>query len=91
MKNSPLGEKTEEEPFVLEWFDRKKVLKAFGEFGFLRDYEMRFAVVLRNSDFPFQRIVLPSQKTIHIELLKLYTQDLGIPLPRLIDSLGMAS
>jgi len=71
----------------MEWFDREKVALAFGKMGFNRDYEARFALVLRNSNFPFQRVVLPSQKTLHIELLRLYTQDLGISLPNFIDLL----
>ena len=71
----------------MEWFDREQVVRAFGKLGFMRDYEAKYVIVLRNSSFPFQRIVLPSQKTLHVELLTLYTQDLGIPLSRLIDLL----
>ena len=89
MKNSRLREKIEEEPVVLEWFEREKVVRAFRKMGFNRDYEGRIVGVLRNSNFPFQRIVLPYQKTLHIELLKLYTEDLGIPFPRLINLLKL--
>lgn len=87
MKNFRLNEKSENEPVELEWFDREKVALAFGKMGFVRDYEARFALVLRNSNFPFQRIVLPSQKILHVELLKLYTLDLKISLANLINLL----
>jgi hypothetical protein len=82
MKNSH-SDDIREEP-VVEWFDREKVIRAFGKLGLIRDYEAGIALVLRNSRFPFQRLILPSHKTLHIELLKLYTQDLRIPLAQLI-------
>lgn len=84
MKNSLLNDKVEKEPVVMEWFDREKVARALAKLRFRRDYEAKYALVFRNSDFPFQRIVLPSQKSIHIELLKLYAQDLEISLNKFI-------
>lgn len=82
MKNSH-SDDISEKPIV-EWFDREKVIRAFGKLGLIRDYEAGFVLVLRNSHFPFQRLILPSHKTLHIELLKLYMQDLRIPLAHLI-------
>jgi hypothetical protein len=87
MKNSRLNEEIEKESAMMEWFDREKVVRAFAKMGFIRDYEARFVLVLRNSSFPFQRVVLPSQKTIHIELLKLYAQDLEFSFSNFIDML----
>ena len=84
MKNFPSNENVEKEPDVVEWFDREKVIKALAQLGLIRDYETKLAIVLRNSGFPFQRVVLPSYKKLHIELLKLYAQDLRIPFPRFI-------
>jgi hypothetical protein len=82
MKNSH-SDDVSEEP-VSEWFDREKVIRAFGKLGLIRDYEAGLAIVLRNAHFPFRRLILPSHKTLHVELLKLYAQDLRIPLEHLI-------
>jgi hypothetical protein len=83
MKNFQLGEKVENKR--LKNFEREKVLKAFKRMGFVRDHEAGYVTVLRNSNFPFQRVVLPTSKTIHIELLKLYSRDLGFPVDQIIN------
>jgi hypothetical protein len=82
MKNFQLGEKVKNKQ--LKNFERDQVLKAFKRMGFVSDHEAGYVTVLRNSNFPFQRVVLPTTKTIHIELLKLYVQDLGFPIDQLI-------
>ena len=81
MKNFQLGEKVKNKR--LKTFEREKVLKAFSRMGFVSDYEAKYVTVLRNSNFPFQRVAIPTTKTIHIELLKLYAQDLGFPINQL--------
>lgn len=89
MKNSLLNNQMENEPVVMEWFEREKVISAFNRMRFKPDYKARFVIILRNSDFPFQRIALPTQKSIHIELLKLYAKDLDISLPKLVRRLQL--
>ena len=84
MKNSQLGDKTKIKQTAKTTFERHQVIKAFGKMGFVSDYEARYVTVLRNSNFPFQRVVLPVTKTIHIELLQLYAQDLGFDINKLI-------
>lgn len=81
MKNFQLGEKVKKKQ--LKNFERDQVLKAFKRMGFVSDHEAGSVTVLRNSNFPFQRVVLPNTKIIHIELLKLYAQDLGFPIDQL--------
>lgn len=84
MKNFQLGEKAKIKRSTKKTFDREKLIKAFGRMGFAKDYEAKYVTVLRDSKFPFQRIVLPATNTIHIELLKLYAQDLRFDLNKLI-------
>ncbi|MFQ5584218.1 MAG: hypothetical protein ACE5GL_07270 [Calditrichia bacterium] len=57
---------------------------AFKKLGFLEDFITNRLTVLRNTSFPFRRIVLPNDDQIHIELLKLYANDLGINIDDLI-------
>jgi hypothetical protein len=85
MKNFQLSEKLESKPSVSDTFEREKVIKAFRRMGFIVDYEARYVSVLRNSNFPFQRIVLPSIESIDVELLELHANDLGFPVSHLID------
>lgn len=85
MKNSQLSEKLESNPSVSDTFEREKVIKAFKRMGFIIDYEARYVSVLRNSNFPFQRVVLPTINSINIELLKLHANDLGFPVDHLIN------
>jgi hypothetical protein len=85
MKNSRLSEKIESQPSVSNTFEREKVIKAFKRIGFAVDYEARYVTVLRNSDFPFQRVILPTTESINIELLKLHASDLGLPINSLIN------
>lgn len=83
MKTSPLN-KAEDKAVSMDTFDYEIIMKAFNRLGFMHDYETRAVTVLRNSNFPFQRIVVPSIKSIHIELLGLYARDLGISITELI-------
>ncbi|MHA2123317.1 MAG: hypothetical protein ACW990_19130 [Promethearchaeota archaeon] len=55
--------------------------------GFMEDFITNRLTVLRNTSFPFQRIVVPNDNKIHIELLKLYSKDMGISLHLLIDAM----
>lgn len=87
MKNSHLSEKLENRPELMETIDREKVMKALGKLGFISDYESKYVTILRNSRFPFKRIALPTINSIHIELLKLYAADLGIPVNHLLNLL----
>ncbi len=84
MKNSHLNEKLDNRPAIMDTIDREKVVKAFGKLGFMSDYESKYITILRNSQFPFKRITLPTTKSIHIELLKLYADDLGIPINHIL-------
>jgi len=86
MKNFHLSKKIEDRPELMEQEDRETVIKSLRNLGFLSDYETKHVTVLRNTRFPFQRIVIPSAKYLHVELLKLYANDLEISVRYLINS-----
>lgn len=86
MKNFHLSEKIENRPELMEQVDRETVMKSLQNLGFLKDYETRHVTVLRNTRFPFQRIVIPSAEYLHMELLKLYANDFEISVQYLVNS-----
>lgn len=90
MKVSPLN-KAKNKAVRMDTFDHEIIVRAFNKLGFLQDYETRLVMVLRNSNFPFQRIVIPSVRTIHIELLKLYAEDIGISVVELVNLISRTS
>ncbi len=55
-----------------------RLLRAFRKMGFVEDYLNSDVVVLRRTQFPFERLVIPNQHDISVELVKLYLNDLGI-------------
>ncbi len=54
------------------------VLEELKYLGYLIDSESAEVLILRNSKFPFQRVALPKDKNISLELLKLIAQDIKI-------------
>jgi len=61
---------------TFSYVDLVNVLK---KWGFKQDIETFELVVMRNSNFPFQRIVIPRSPKICIELIQTYARDLKIP------------
>lgn|GEM_PF-4015985 len=79
MKKSLLNhKKTERSARKLVKFNRERVMRAFRELGYAEDFISNSVTVLRNLEFPFQRITLPNNAVISSELLKLYAADLKI-------------
>lgn len=64
---------------------RKHVLLILRNHGFITDVEGRDLTVLRNRNFPFQRLSLPKDESISVELLKLYAEDSGIPIKQFLN------
>lgn len=87
MKNPQLSSALKKQIVVNEYYSLEKVLTVFKKMGFMEDFITNRLTVLRNTSFPFQRIVIPNDNNIHIELLKLYSKDLGISLDLLLKSM----
>jgi hypothetical protein len=87
MKNPQLNNVLKNHLVVNEFYPLQNVLGAFKKMGFMEDFITNRLTVLRNTSFPFQRIVVPNDNKIHIELLKLYSKDMGISLHLLIDAM----
>ena len=87
MKNPQLSSALKKQIVVNEYYSLEKVLNVFKKMGFMEDFITNRLTVLRNISFPFQRIVIPNDNNIHIELLKLYSKDLGISLGLLLKSM----
>ncbi len=78
MKKSLTNQKSKKaEPTVLK-FDRKRVLRAFKDSGYLEDFRTEAVIVLRNTSFPFQRVTIPNNESISVNLVKCYLADLNL-------------
>lgn len=57
---------------------RTRLVRAFRKLGFVEDFHTKDVTVLRQMNFPFDRLVIPNDREISVELVKLYLKDLTI-------------
>ncbi len=57
---------------------RTRLLRAFRKLGFVEDFHTKDVTVLRQMHFPFDRLVIPNDREISVELIQLYLKDLNL-------------
>jgi len=62
---------------VITAVPRHHILNVFKELHYIPDVYGKEVTILRNTQFPFHRVALPTDDLISIELLKKYAEDLG--------------
>jgi len=57
---------------------RIRFLRAMRKMGFVEDYITKDVTVLRRMTFPFNRLAIPNDESLSVELVKLYLKDLRL-------------
>ncbi|RMF56710.1 MAG: hypothetical protein D6748_12900 [Calditrichaeota bacterium] len=90
MKKSLINHKEKKEkPSPILKLNRERVLRAFRDLGYAEDYKSPYVTVLRNLDFPFQRVTIPNHSVLSSELIKLYAHDLRLDFQKLMQKILM--
>ncbi len=59
-------------------FPRHKVMQVFMEAGFAEDFKNKSVTILRNTNFPFQRVVMPNREYVSWALIQYLLADVNI-------------
>lgn len=69
-------------------YARQKLLQVFHAAGYAEDFKNKSVTILRNTEFPFQRVVLPNREYISHDFLNYVLSDLNIDEERFFRRLG---
>ncbi len=65
---------------LIQAISRDHLIRKLKRLDYEVDEEGEGIFIFRHCNFPFQRIALPNDEMISVELVKKYARDIGIPL-----------